>query len=1252
MISIRAITALLLIAVLVIVASPATAQYMFLDTNGDGAFTSADHLVAGSQTVNVYLNTNHNRDGSLAVCDRDGSSPLNINSYVINLSGTNVTYSGFTNDMGGAFSTNFGEINAGDGRYKNGFGARDPLPAGLYKLAHLTVTATAGALLSIVDMIPASSDFTSFGTGGGCFGNDFDNTYKLVGPNGGSDWTDVDGLVPPSEVGPPVLAAIGNKTVDEGNCLAFTATAAAPNGNPVTFFLSSGPPIGASITAAGQFTWCPTDDQGPGVHAVTVCIVDNVTQLTDCETIQVTVNDVNMAPVITAIGDKTVAIPNSILFLVTATDADVPANSLSFSLDPGAPAGASISASGIFSWVPSVPGLYPVTVRVTDNGSPPLSDAESFTITVLRGDTAPVVQNPGNLTVQAGGTLDRTVTATDADNLPLTFSKTAESPAFMTVTTTSPTSANIHLAPTVNDAGFRGGGVLASNGSTTGLALFTIIVKPASGVLLNPIPPQHVNEEVCLNFTVLALTSDGEPASFSLGAGAPNGASITPSGQFSWCPTEAQGDGFYPVTICATEASSGLTDCRQTTISVFEVNRAPVLNPIGNKAGTVGVPVTFTATGTDADLPANSLTFRIGGGSAVGATIDPATGAFRYTPTSCGAVTVTIVVDDNGSPILSDSETITISTGCTSPPVLNPIGSKTAQEQVLLTFTATAVMSSGGLATFSLSGPVPPGASITSGGTFRWTPAESQGGRDWSVTICVTESTTGLQDCETITITVPEDNLAPVLSAIGNKEVCVGHLLAFTAVATDPDIPANALTFSLDQGAPAGATITPGGAFSWTPSIFGVFQVTIRVTDNGTPPLSDSEALAISVSQFGCTGLPSIQPISDMTVNEGDVAEQTVLGSDTANLALTFGKGSGPLFMTVATTSPTTGKILLTPGFADAGSYTATVYATNGTFTAASNFQITVVNVCRPPAADAGGPYAGVTGNPVALNGAGSADPDGDALTYAWSFGDGNTGSGVAPIHVYAASGTYTVSLEVTDGCGSDTDVTTASIADCLTAYFEGTGNKFVTFDLNSGKPTECIQLEPVLGSFAIEEVDLASIVMRSPNSGSIGEIHAVATKNALGGDRNNNFVEEISVCFAKEDLRGLFSKVTATNGVNVTLEGRLVNGARFCANETVNVRAARGGGNLVATISPNPLNPSAVLTFATQERGLVLVQLFDVRGRLVRTLRDESDAAAGYHDVRIDGTSADGTRLGSGVYYLRIRAGGVEERKAITILK
>ncbi len=62
-------------------------------------------------------------------------------------------------------------------------------------------------------------------------------------------------------------------------------------------------------------------------------------------------------------------------------------NVLTFSLDPGAPAGASINPrTGLFSWTPTraqAPNTYNLTARVTDSGSPPLSDAKTFNVTVL-----------------------------------------------------------------------------------------------------------------------------------------------------------------------------------------------------------------------------------------------------------------------------------------------------------------------------------------------------------------------------------------------------------------------------------------------------------------------------------------------------------------------------------------------------------------------------------------------------------------------------------------------------------------------------------------------------------------------------------------------------------------------------------------------------------------------------------------------------------------------------------------------------
>src|SRR5439155_4181170 len=91
---------------------------------------------------------------------------------------------------------------------------------------------------------------------------------------------------------------------------------------------------------------------------------------------------------------------------------------------------------------------------------------------------------------------------------------------------------------------------------------------------------------------------------------------------------------------------------------------------------------------------------------------------------------------------------------------------------------------------------------------------------------------------------------------------------------------------------------------------------------------------------------------------------------------------------------------------------------------------VTVTATNHPPTAATGGPYSGVEGTAVSFNGTGSSDPDGDAITYAWSFGDGGTATGATPAHVYADNGTYTVSLTVTDshGAASAPATTTATI--------------------------------------------------------------------------------------------------------------------------------------------------------------------------------------------------------------------------------
>lgn len=82
----------------------------------------------------------------------------------------------------------------------------------------------------------------------------------------------------------------------------------------------------------------------------------------------------------------------------------------------------------------------------------------------------------------------------------------------------------------------------------------------------------------------------------------------------------------------------------------------------------------------------------------------------------------------------------------------------------------------------------------------------------------------------------------------------------------------------------------------------------------------------------------------------------------------------------------------------------------------------------RPPVADAGGPYVGSEGSPLAFGGTGSSDPDGDALTFSWDFGDGSGGAGPTPTHTYSDNGNFTVTLVVSDGSLTDAAATTATI--------------------------------------------------------------------------------------------------------------------------------------------------------------------------------------------------------------------------------
>ena len=388
---------------------------------------------------------------------------------------------------------------------------------------------------------------------------------------------------PPVENTAPVLDTIGDKTVDEMTLLTFTPTATDNDGDTLTYSLAdptSGTfPTGATINGTtGLFDWTPTEAQGPGTYRVIVRVSDG--SASDQEEILITVREVNAAPVLYAIGNKTANELSLLSFTVIATDSE--GGTLTYSLaNPSTgtfPAGAVIDpATGVFTWTPTEvqgPGTYRVIIRVSDGSA---SDQEEILITVREVNAAPVLYAIGNKTANELSLLSFTVIATDSEGGTLTYSlanpSTGTFPAGAVI---DPATGVFTWTPTeVQGPGTYRVIIRVSDGVNTDREEIRIRVKDIDNApVLDPIGNKTVNELVELIFTATATDTDSVGLAYSL-LNAPAGASIDPNtGVFTWTPTEAQGPGVYNVTFRVSDGS--LTAEEVVAITVNEVNTAPV----------------------------------------------------------------------------------------------------------------------------------------------------------------------------------------------------------------------------------------------------------------------------------------------------------------------------------------------------------------------------------------------------------------------------------------------------------------------------------------------------------------------------------------------------------------------------------------------------------------------------------------------------------------------------------------------------
>ncbi|MHC4745168.1 MAG: putative Ig domain-containing protein, partial [Planctomycetota bacterium] len=337
-------------------------------------------------------------------------------------------------------------------------------------------------------------------------------------------------------------------------------------------------------------------------------------------------------------------------FTISATDAD--SDSITYSAS-NLPTGATLTSDS-FSWTPGYTqaGTYDVTFTASDGTD---SDSEIVTVNVANVNRAPVLASIGSKSVNEGAELSFSISATDADSDAITYSAS-----------NLPTGANFSSdsfswTPGYTQAGNYDVTFTASDGTDSDSEVVTITAGNVNrSPVLAAIGEQSVDEGSLLNFTLSATDADGDSITYSV-EDLPTGSVFT--GQsFAWTPGYSMA-GTYEVTFAASDGAA--QDSEAVTITVNNINRAPVLDAISDKTADENVPLTFGINATDADD--DTLVYSA---SSLPAGAELAGQTFTWTPSHSQAdlsYQMTFTVSDGE---LTDSQQVTITVSDISAPIV------------------------------------------------------------------------------------------------------------------------------------------------------------------------------------------------------------------------------------------------------------------------------------------------------------------------------------------------------------------------------------------------------------------------------------------------------------------------------------------------------------------------------------------------------------------------------------------------------
>lgn len=768
----------------------------------------------------------------------------------------------------------------------------------------------------------------------------------------------------------PNLGLVADQSTQQTTPASLQLVASDDDGDVLTYN-AIGLPEGLAINnSTGLISGTVTDEEGD--YPVSVQVVDNGSPAQDT-TVSFTwtvLPPPNLPPVLTITGSLEYFEGDQVSMQASATDPD-PQDILTFSA-VGLPAGLSINPTtgAISGTLTATMGLYESTVTVTDNGPGTLSDSETFNIVIYEVNVLPVLSPINDTSIIEDTFVNIPLIATDPNTgTSLTFSANGL-PNGLNVTSPASGTGPGSIVGTLNDA--RGDylievivqddAVVAFGYDTTTFTL-SIIEAPNITPVVDPIADLILEQNEQLNLQVVANDPDGDNIAYAA-TGLPTGIAINPTtGLISGITTAPLAD--YEVVVTVTDDGTPLIESVSDTFTISviaPVNDPPALDPIQAPVHTEGDPVSFTISATD---PENDNITYGATNLPAGITINPISGLVSGTLQAAANVyTVTFTATDDGTPNLQDALQVswTIYPPNQAPDWL-PVADQTHFIGEAVALTVTAVDPESDDIFYTATG-LPAGLTITgASGVISGTVSAAAG--IYPVTLTATDNGTPVESSDVSfnwTINIPPNN-APVISNISARTDEGLDVVSQSVSASDSD--GDNLSFSATNLPPGISIDSLTGTLSGTlPAAAGVYTVTVTVTDDGIPNLSDATSFIWTVTPY-INEKPVLATIPDQTNELAEPISLYVSASDADGDGLIFSGQNLPPGLNI---HPLTGEINGIIG-GGTGSYQVSVFVSDdGTPSAGDTATFNwTINPTSPP----------ITGDPIIrINAGGVQVPD------------------------------------------------------------------------------------------------------------------------------------------------------------------------------------------------------------------------------------------------------------------------------------